>query len=304
MSFKLPGVPSARADVHELADFTELECWKKGRVSVTEIASLLGRIEEVDYSEGVSEQDEGPILVEEVYAEVDQRCKACGDGYPFAIEQTGYILTLQEDGRDNARRFIYRYLLLATRLRMDKSRKHADIDGALLFEYLAAEVARTYFGRAVFGTAAGNGGIRARLNFLCKRMGEGGGCGPHVDAHSKDAKLDVVAWKSFRDGLPGKMIAFGQCKTGTDWRNQLAQLQPDVFCDQLRNPPVLTPVRMFFVAEAPDRSRWRSVAKPAGLLFDRCRIVEFSSGMCRAMVDKVTAWTKGAAAVNGLPDTW
>ena len=224
MSFKLPGVPSARADVHELADFTELECWKKGRVSVTEIASLLGRIEEVDYSEGVSEQDEGPILVEEVYAEVDQRCKACG--------------------------------------------------------------------------------IRARLNFLCKRMGEGGGCGPHVDAHSKDAKLDVVAWKSFRDGLPGKMIAFGQCKTGTDWRNQLAQLQPDVFCDQLRNPPVLTPVRMFFVAEARDRSRWRSVAKPAGLLFDRCRIVEFSSGMCRAMVDKVTAWTKGAAAVNGLPDTW
>lgn len=304
----MPGVPSARADVHEIADYTEIECWKRGRVSVTEIAGLLRRVEELDYSQGVSDEDEVSVLVEEVYAEVDQRCQACGDGYPFAIEQTGYRLERRESGGDSARRFIYQYLLLATRLRMDKYRKHADIDGALLFEYLAAEVARKYFGAGaeslVFGTAAGTGEIRARLDFLCKRTGEGGGSGRHVVAQSKDAKLDVVVWKSFRDGLPGKMMGFGQCKTGTDWRDQLTQLQPDVFCDQLRSTPVLTPVRMFFVAEAPDRSGWRSVAKPAGLLFDRCRIVEYSSDMCRVTMDRIATWTKRAAAVNGLPDTW
>ena len=233
-----------------------------GRVSVTEIVSLLERVEEVDYSGGVSEEDELPKLVDEVYAEVDQRCQACGGGYPFVIEQAGYRLRLQESGCDNTPRFIYQYLLLATRMRMDKRRRHADIDGGPLFECVAAEVARQYLGDGaeslVFGTASENGGFRNRLDSLCKRMGEGEGCGPHVVTRSRDAKLDVVVWKSFRDGLPGKMIGFGQCKTGTDWHHQLTQLQPDVFCDQLRSPPVLTPVRMFFVAEAPDRSQWRS----------------------------------------------
>ena len=304
--FKWPGTPSARPPEHELADYAELVCWKDNTTSTTVLTADLGRLEENDYSEGVPGEEEAPQIAEEAYREIERRKETCRDGYPFVIGEHGYTLHVSQKA-GNHKHIIYKYLLLATRLSMDNNRKHANIDGTHLFEELASEAAREYLGaRAesiVFGTAAGSD-FQGKINDLCKRINDGDQFYNHngCSTNKQDGKLDVVAWKHFADRLPGKLIVFGQCKTGTNYRDELTQLQPDVFCrNWLFSPPALTPVRMFFVAEAISRLDWGSVSSEAGLLFDRCRIVDFCDGISEDVLEKVKVWTEAAAEENELP---
>ena len=121
---------------------------------------------------------------------------------------------------------------------------------------------------------------------------------------TKDGRLDVVVWKHFSDRLAGKLVAFGQCKTGTDYQNTLTQLQPDSFCKKwMRSFPALTPVRMFFVAEALPQGTWYNYVADSGLLFDRCRIVDFSNQVSPQVSARVEAWTAAAARATGLSDS-
>ena len=236
--FKWPGTPSARPPEHELADYAELVCWKDNTTSTTVLTADLGRLEENDYSEGVpgeEGEEEAPQIVEEAYLEIERREEACRYGYPFVVGEQGYTLhASQEVG--NHKHIIYKYLLLATRLNMKDDREHADIDGASLFEELASETAREYLGdrgeSIVFGTAAGSANFPGKVNDLCKRIKEGDGYVNRGEdpPSEQDGKLDIVAWKHFKDRLPGKLIAFGQCKTGTNYKDKLTQLQPDSFC--------------------------------------------------------------------------
>ena len=302
--FKWPGTPSSRPPEHELADYAELVCWEQGSTSINALSANLSRLDENDYSDGVPEEEKIPQVVGEAYHEIERRKEACRDGYPFVIGEHGYTLhASQKDG--NHKHIVYKYLLLATRLNMNTNHKHASIDGTHLFEELASEAAREYLGaRAesiVFGTAAGSN-FPGKVNDLCKRIKAGDQYYKRSNASPRDGKLDVVAWKHFADRLPEKLIAFGQCKTGTNYERDLTQLQPDVFCNNwLLSPPALTPMRMFFVAEAVSRLGWDSVSSKAGLLFDRCRIVDFCDGINGAVLKKVTTWTEAAAKVNKLP---
>ncbi len=307
--FKWPQTPSPSASEQELADYAELVCWREGIMSRTALAGQLGRIEENDYSGGVPEEDPTDGVVHTVYTEIEQRRYACRDGYPFLVDNQGYTLKPVSDV-ENHRHIVYQYLLLATRLNMNESRMHADIDGALLLEELAADVAREYFGtRAesiVFGTASTQD-FPDKVNQLCKGLNEGGGflSDDKAPPTERDGKLDVVVWKHFNDGRPGKLIAFGQCKTGTSYRDTLSQLQPDSFCKKwFRRFPVLVPVRMFFVAEAISGLRWYNHASDAGLLFDRCRIVDFCDDISANVLSKVKTWTAAAARENELQVLW
>ena len=226
---------------------------------------------------------------------------------PIATASPPYPQILREDS-GNHKHIIYKYLLLATRLDMNENRQHGGIDGTHLLEELASQAAREYFGsRAesiVFGTASSDGDFPRKVDDLCKRIQEG------VRFHNRrgnrrnirDGKLDVVAWNPFSDRLSGKLIGFGQCKTGTNYRDTLTQLQPDTFCTNwLYSPPALSPTRMFFVAEALSRLDWDSVSSEAGLLLDRCRIVDFCDDINAGVLDKVKRWTEAAARGNQLP---
>ena len=306
--FKWPGTPSARPQAHELADFAELLCWQDGYTSAAAIGRVLGQLAENDYPDGVMEEEEIPGDIVDAYLEIERRVEACGGGYPFVMDAKGNALQETHDS-SNESLLIYRYLLLATRLNMIKNHKHAGIDGALLFEEVSAETGRLYFGARteslVFGTAARGIGFSAKVNGLCEMLGEGDG---YIDrsgnsAQQKDGKLDVVLWKHFSDRQPGKFIAFGQCKTGTHYHDTLAALQPDAFCAKwIQSPLALKPARMFFVAETVHRDSWFNNAKDAGLLFDRCRIVDFSCGIDPAVLDKVKMWTAAAAEATDLPN--
>ena len=305
--FKWPGAPSNSAPVHELADYAELICWQEGSTSNTALSKFLGRLGDNDYSGGVPEEDEADRVVEEAFGEIERRQEACLDGYPFKLVRQGSTLYEDNDATNN-RQMIYKYLLLATRLNMNENRMHSGMDGTLLFERLSAEAAKEYFGaRAkslVFGTAVEKTGFADKINELCIELNEGEGFrNPNYALPTeKDGKLDVVVWKHFSDGLPGKLVGFGQCKTGTNYRDSLAQLQPDAFCKKwLQSQLALTPVRIFFVSEALSRSRWNSDAVDAGLLFDRCRLVDFCQDVSDDVFGRLLAWTKAAASATELP---
>ena len=293
-----------------MADFLELAGWRDGGMSVVALSKLLGRLGENDYSSGVPEEDEIDRAAEDAFAELERRRQACDGGYPFVLGNEGVTMRLDEPRHAEAaaRYTIYKYLLLATRLNMRDNRRHAGYDGTLLFEELAAESARGYLGARseslVFGTAAGAANFPGRIDVLCERMEEGGRFSNRdsVPLREHDGKLDVVAWKPFADRRPGKLIAFGQCKTGTHYRNELTQLQPDSFCSKwLHTQPAVMPARMFFLAEARPCARWRSVAVDAGILFDRCRVVDFCRNPNPAVQQKVREWTRAAAEATGLP---
>ena len=311
--FKWPGEPSPSDEAHELADYVELVAWRDGSMSAVALIRFLGRREDPDYSAGVPEEDEADTVVEDAFGEIERRREACAGDYPFVLDDSGAIVQRQggrTGGQANAMHAIYKYLLLATRLDMKNDRRHGGHDGTKLLEELAAETARSYLGSRsesmVFGTAASARGFPDRINRLCKRIGEGGGFFGHGSTASRqqDGKLDIVAWTPFSDRLPGQLIMFGQCKTGTHYKDQLAQLQPDAFCRKwLRTQPAVTPTRAFFLSEALPRSGWRDSAVDAGVLFDRCRIVDFARDASDRLLARIRAWTRTAAIATGLEST-
>ena len=302
--FKLPGTPSPRPRSHELADFAEWVCLRDNGTSATGLLQDLGRLDENDYIDGVLEEEETPKYVEEAFMEIERRSHVCRNGYPFVLGEKAKALHLHHEV-ENHKHDIYKYLLLATRLDMKSNSRHADLDGTLLFEEVAAEATRSYFGARseslVFGTSASDSNFTTKVDTLCQRIQEGTRFENKNQAppNERDGRLDVVSWIPFPDGMPGKLIAFGQCKTGTDYKSELAQLQPDSFCRKwLYSSPALTPLRMFFVAEALPQDHWYSIASDAGLLFDRCRIVDCCIDLNAELLKRVTKWT--AAATEDL----
>ena len=304
--FRWPGVPSPRANTHELADFAELLSWKQGSVSITTVVRDLSRLAENDYSEGVPEEEEIPKDVEDAFVEIERRIEASNGGYPFYFNANGTVLYFLQ-GAEDIRHVVYKYLLLATRLDMNKNKTHARIDGTDLLEGLAAETVKQYLGaRAesmIFGTSEDSPDFPAKIDILCRKLEEGDGfLARNGNARRmKDDKLDVVAWTPFADRREAKLIAFGQCKTGTNWRSQVTQLQPDKFCSKwFQSQTAVIPVRMFFISEALSSVNWRNESVDAGLLFDRCRIIDFCDGLDGALLQSLESWTTAAAKATGL----
>lgn len=299
--FKLPNLPSPQAETHELADFIELLCWEKGFASKREIVAYLGRIDDNDNNIGCDDDDDrNSDLLDEVMNEIERRASGCGGGYPFRLDPEGTVLRNNADNNDH-KSSLYRYLLLSTRLNMKDNRVHAGIDGANLLEEIAAHALKNYIGgtraRAlVFGTSM-SGRFKDKVDALCRELREGTGFRSLDDAcvQANDDKLDAVAWVPFSDSLPGQLIVFGQCKTGTNWNELVAQLQPDTFIKKwMMGPILINPVRAFCISEAANRSRWKGTCAATGILLDRCRLVDFCDNIDTVLLGKVNDWTVAA----------
>lgn len=292
-------VPLSNSDPGELADYAELMCLASGRVSLTDMSQELGRLEDNDYQRGVEEYSTLDENLQQAMKEIEWRTSACGEGYPFAIDQLGNCIRLSFTGVQS---WLYSYLLLATRLNMLSNRNHAAIDGALLFEQISADILKSYFGprseAIVFGTATVDAGFEARIKDLCHRLCEGQGFSNRNNARptARDAKLDVVAWKPFADSREGKVVLFGQCKTGRNWRDQITQLQTEAFCKSwMKAPLAVNPMRLFLVAESVPYDHWYSQTSSAGVIFDRCRLVCYGDALSPTVFDLLKQWVCAAA---------
>ncbi len=304
--FKLPSLPTVSAGIHELADFVELLTWTRGTVSIRDVCAYLGQVDDNDQREGVEDsQDHILETLDAVMHEIEARCHACRAYYPFRQDATGTVLRNDPTKLNALRGRVYCYLLLSTRMNMDKDRVLEDIDATHLLEQLAKAVLRNYLGKdarsLVFGTSDhDHKGFADKVNHLCRELGEGGGYTSLIGQtrRSGDGKLDVVAWKAFTDALPGKLILFAQCKTGTSWRSELTQLQPTQFCNKwIQGPFGVVPMRTFVVSEAEDRVRFPETVQDAGLLFDRCRITDLCPDLESELVQRLTRWTDAAFAL-------
>lgn len=310
MGFKLPDIPSVGATASELADYMELIAWLYGQCSASEVQTALTQQGDNHFNVGIDdEDDEREEITTAMLTEIKLRSDAVQIGYPFIVSDRQTVLRY-DDSLPSKLASIYCYLLLATRLNMQTQRTHADINGTDLLEELSAAILKNYLGRyralsLVFGTAE-RGSFSDKINHLCSEIGEGHQFDSRDvgQTHANDDGVDVVGWIPFTDGLPSKLSVFAQCKTGTNWRETVGRLRPDVFINQwMLQSFVLNPIQAFFIAESHDRDVWSHRSGYAGLFFDRCRIVDFAEKVDDSLLKKVQKWTF-AARVSLLEESW
>jgi hypothetical protein len=313
----LLSVPSYKDGSVRLADFLEISALKgpRYRVSQEDLISGLGQKEDED-DDDIYER---PTF--EALEEMSRRIEHMGrfaKHYPFSLAPTSVALKAKPISRGG---YLYLFLLLATRLNMRDDRKFADLDGAELFEIFASEVAINFWGgrsigrkgsvvqidpavrSLVFGTSRSRfsqedatipKGFEEAVNELCKELGEGGYYRPKTSdrIYAKDDRLDVVVWRQFADARAGRLIAFGQCKTGTHWAHELPRLKPQSFCNKwLHNNPAVPPVVIYFLT---DRVRGDLVHESydSGIVFDRCRMLEYAVPFPASLARDCEKWTK------------
>jgi hypothetical protein len=203
---------------------------------------------------------------------------------------------------------------------MKSQKKFAGIDATLLFEHLCVAIGKNFWGGPHTGVRGLNfgtgrlvdnlqddddfdrGRFSSAVNDLCEQLKEGIEFDSDKNSRvtARDGKLDVVIWREFSDHRAGRLVGFGQCKTGTHWETDLSKLQPRDFIDKwMRRAPAVLPVRLYFIADRVT-NRWYDRTKDGGIIFDRCRLMEYSSPMAKTLLDDVAKWTKAAAKSAGF----
>ncbi|MCC5935183.1 MAG: hypothetical protein LAT75_05860 [Candidatus Cyclonatronum sp.] len=302
--FKLPdSLPTTRDSAQEWADYAEYLAILYGRVSMYDLFRRPSIISDEVNVKGIEdESDKFNLISDTIIQEIDFRLKASDRKYPFQLESNGQVVSYNSTNTQNS--LIYTYLLFCTRNNMSQNRRFAGIDGALVFEQLCGIVAQNYFGHPAEYEVMGTGrtsseSFREQLSQIVKKIGEGGVIKQNPGFRPQDDKVDVIAWKHFADRQPSKLIAFGQCKTGTSWVDSLTQLQTDIFCNKwFTDQPVVGVIRMFFTAQFFPRDLFQIRAYEAGLVFDRFRIMNYLPDQLPiALIDEIEAW------VNGLKES-
>jgi hypothetical protein len=218
-------------------------------------------------------------LLGNAFTEIDRREQGAGAAaYPFTRANTSI------EFKGNSADFAPYLFCLALSYFGWKARKGAPQNPWLLFEQLASYSAQSYVsGKAiVFGTSSRGDAkkaknvFRTQVSALAKALGEGGGFRKQRTFSTKDSKVDIVAWRGFSDRRASQVIIFGQCAAGANWEGaKLTELDPEVFWDQWMSVgKVSALLRSVFIPHCVfDDELWEQHARPARLLFDRCRVV-------------------------------
>jgi hypothetical protein len=304
--------PTATDSPEDHADWLEVRALlaDDGNSSITDLMRALrptGTVEEVvdEGTEGDAEtaaelSDPGDDWLEAVVSsasgELDDRLEACGcePAYPFRLGEQ-YLQSLPE-----APRSVYVFLLL---LSVDGiNAGPADLSATELFEDISAVAAEGYFGGTACGVQLYQFGFPRRrtlpgfvpaLDDLCSLLGEGGGARKRPDSrYQKDAKLDLVVWRPFPDARSGKIVGFGQCAAGADWREKLSELDPRAFTGLwMTDRLAVEPTPLFFCPFRVERARWETAAFHSGVLFDRCRIALHTGDAPDDLVERCEQFT-------------
>ncbi len=312
MPFKLPAGPTPGATIGELADFAELLAWHVGSTSARELVRKQNQEDDNDHNIGLEDAEvENTDAADEAFLEIENRSKLLGESYPFKLVSGQKLEHLPIDD-ENFGAVVYRYLLLCTRLNMKNDRTHGKLDGAALFEKLTAAVMRTYLGPSraksiAFGTSM-PGGFSEKLNDLCTKIAEGGGYAP-IDGsatEANDGDLDAFAWVPLKDQRLGKLMLFGQSKTGTTWKTSITQSRPEDFSGRWLNSRRFSvdPVRTLVVAEWVSNNEWLSIQLQTGLLLDRPRVVELAVDIENDLRKRILKWTIAAKKVTPITARW
>lgn len=301
MSYKIPDLPSAKAYKEETADFWEVQaiCNPGMYISQTQISKIIAKELDEIIHEGIESEDD--LLddgLDDVFIELQRRIKFSSNKYPFKFQK----FSMKFEEQTSIIKEVYLFLLFCTRFNMKTHKIQNNIDGTLLFEKICAHVAKNYFGEAsqsfVFGTAE-PGNFENKVKDLIEKIGEGKNFqNPNKNQPTKkDDSIDIVVWKDFSDKRIGKLIGFGQCKTGTtSWRDDIHRLKPSDFCGNwFSEQPVLNPIPLVFLCDTMNEDFNFYTAQLGYLVFNRFRILEYiDDNLDINLKTDISMWLNGA----------
>ncbi len=283
------------------ADLAECLCLSRESLSVEEFADVLmeaGAFADAEVEESRS-LDEHALDV--AAAGMDAAFWRSGSlagspgAYPFRFEADGSRLRAFSQCGDS-----YCLLLMLSMRGLDGPVDASDqslSDARALFEDVCAYAAGVYLGVPsdaladscwAFGWPRrdGPGSFGEALVALHDRLRESYRefAPPTSSPRAKDAKLDVIAWRTFPDRRPGKAILVGQCATGhRNWVDKVKELaEPRKWFEKhLGYSPHADPLRALFVPFALDHDddEWRGLCFDAGIVFERLRIAYFAHSL-------------------------
>jgi hypothetical protein len=271
-------------------------------------------------SEEVKEEVEEEILqsrselwVSDVREELGTRRASLGGAYPFKIVGSGSAWRLTyEDQPDRHDHLFYSCCLLITARRHHLvSYEVPEMDKILqIIAYLVA-------GRIVAGTAYwfgyprpdDTGKMEDAVKELLRRIGfDSLELVPPVWSvgAENDGGIDVVAWRNFGDGLPSRVVVYGQVASGRNWKSKpVNHYAESTFRDWLKDYGQRYYVPAMFIAwqqylevtPTRDRSFRRRVLdlameneKSLGLTVDRGRIAELATETTRTGNGDESEW--------------
>lgn len=256
-----------------------------------------------DFDESVEEeivQSRTESWVADVREELSTRQSALGDAYPFRIVDAGakWRLTLKYS-HEQPGHLLYTCCLIITAYR------HGFVTEPIpevekIMQVMAYLVAGTIVGGSAywFGYPRPDdtGKMLAAVKELLRRMGYGS---PTLNAPvwsigtENDEGVDIVAWNDFGDGIPARMVLYGQVASGKNWEQKSVVEDVEArFRNWLSNfgqrfyiPAMFIPWQQYLdVQSSRDRGFRQRVfeisiksEKKFGLTIDRGRIAELAS---------------------------
>jgi hypothetical protein len=261
-------LPTRPTDELELADWCELNALlaEDRSFSFGDLERALNRAAVFRNQEELEEK------MSEVSFEIEARALAASEGYAFTFD--GYSVEVRAD---EGNYYAYVFCLCLSYFGWEQA-PGATVFPARMFEWLSSLAARRFVQGEVIRFAAPRegevpGAFRDAVDHICRRFGEGIGLQQTGEPVGQDDTLDIVAWRDFPDGFPGKLLLFGQCAAGGNWEEKISDLQPRDFCDAwMQQAPSSTLLKALFIPHRLESEKWRLRTIKAKLIFDRCRI--------------------------------
>lgn len=282
-TFQLPSTPGRSRLEEEWADFWELICLTQEGQFVNS-RRVLAPVNVASDEEEIGGINEGEDEIEDSFIgyleELKNRKQKFESHYPFDVSTN----SLRYKGVLNESTYLYLYLLLVTRSNMNNFRHLGEVDGTLIFEELCKIVLSRYFGPKsqsfLFGTSITGTSFKSKVEDLILRTGVGVRFESHENAVStqKDDGIDVVAYIDFYDKEESKLVAFGQCKTGVNWRDSIGKLDPETFSKNwFWQSPYFTPIKVVMLADVLTKQRnfRKDQVAANALFFTRFRLLEY-----------------------------
>lgn len=267
-------LPSESTNIIKLADWLELTALQSSDEN-----SSKGDLESALTTASVIKRENIETKLLSVFAELQSRARASANSYPFIID--GAVLKFRGD------RTLYSSYMFCLALSYfgwsTKRSWEIDVDPWLLFEELSAIAAAQFIGGRVqrFGTSrlATNktSVFKNAINQLCIDLGEGLKFRPQPTRWKKDDKVDLVAWKDFNDKKTSKVIMFGQCAGGENFKDKVSDLDPDAFWRKWMSESNVSPhLKSFYIPHRIPELDWDNQGRDCGIIFDRCRVCHWA----------------------------
>jgi hypothetical protein len=251
----------------------------------------------------------------DVREELGTRATSLSDAYPFQITGSGtdWLLRYQPQPERHDHLFYSCCLLITARRYSLITRDVPNMDKMMqIIAYLVA-------GRLVEGTSYWFGWPRpddtnqmvAAIEEVLKRMGFSELLlAPPVWSvgDEKDEGIDIVAWKNFGDGLPARIVLYGQVASGKNWEGKSVTQYTEstipiwfgAYGQRWYVPAMFVPWPQYLMVEARNGRGFRQRVvetsikheKVFGVTVDRGRIAELASEKTSTGNDDEDKWVK------------